>query len=51
MEQMIKTIDSQGKRLLELESRDGEMWRKVVGYAITAIVGIAIGYVFKLIGM
>ena len=51
MEQMIKTIDSQGKRLLELESRDGEMWRKVVGYAITAIVGIAIGYIFKLIGM
>lgn len=47
MEQMLKEQISQGERLDELESRDGEMWRKVVSYAVTAIVGVAIGLIFK----
>lgn len=47
MEQMLKEQVSQGERLEVLESRDGEMWRKVVGYAATAIVGVLIGYLFK----
>lgn len=34
-----------------LESRDGEMWRKVVGYIITAVVGIIIGFIFTQFGM
>ena len=41
----------QGKRLEELEGRDGAMWRKVVGYAVTAVVGIVLGFVFTQIGM
>lgn len=51
MENMLKEQVSQGKRLETLESRDGEMWRKVVGYVITAIAGVFIGYLFKQIGM
>lgn len=51
MSQMIEEQGKQGKRLEEIESRDGEMWRKVVSYIITAIIGIVIGFVFKLIGM
>lgn len=51
MEVMQKEQQEQGKRLEELESRDGEMWRKVVGYAITAVLGIIIGFVFKQFGM
>ena len=51
MENMVKEQVSQGKRLEELENRDGEMWRKVTGYLITAIVGIVIGFIFKQIGM
>lgn len=51
MENMIKNIEAQGKRLEMVESRDGEMWRKVVGYIATAVVGIVIGFVFKQIGM
>ena len=51
MENMLKEQVSQGKRLETLESRDGEMWRKVVGYVITAIAGIFIGYIFKQVGM
>ena len=47
MENMLKEQVSQGRRLEILENRDGEMWRKVVAYAITAIVGIAVGYLFK----
>ena len=51
MENMLKEQPKQGKRLEVLESRDGEMWRKVVSYAITAIVGIVIGFLFKQFGM
>lgn len=51
MENMLKEQMKQGKRLEILESRDGEMWRKVVSYAVTAVVGIVIGFIFKNIGM
>lgn len=51
MECMLKEQVEQGKRLEILESRDGEMWRKVVSHAITVIVGILLGFVFKQIGM
>ena len=51
MEQMIKEQQSQGERLVALESHDGEQWRKIVSYTITTIVGIVIGFIFKLIGM
>lgn len=51
MESMLKEQVQQGKRLEVLESRDGEMWRKVASYAITAIIGIVIGFLFKQIGL
>lgn len=51
MENMLKEQLKQGERLEVLEARDGEMWRKVVSYAITAIVGIVIGFLFKQFGM
>ena len=51
MEHMAKEQEKQGKRLETLESRDGEMWRKVVGYIATAIVGILLGFVFTQIGL
>jgi hypothetical protein len=51
MQSMLKEQENQGKRLEILEGRDGEQWRKVVGYAITAVLGIALGYIFKQIGM
>lgn len=51
MENMLKEQVSQGKRLETLESRDGEMWRKVVGYVVTTIVGIVFGILFKQGGM
>ena len=51
MESMVKEQEKQGKRLEILEGRDGEMWRKVMGYIATAVVGIIIGFVFNQFGM
>ncbi|NBJ83343.1 hypothetical protein D5274_15965 [bacterium 1XD42-94] len=51
MENMAKEQERQGKRLETLESRDGEMWRKAAGYVITTVIGIAVGFVFKQIGI
>lgn len=51
MENMVKEQISQGKRLEMLEGRDGEMWRKVVGYVITNVIGIVFGYLFFQVGI
>lgn len=47
MQSMLKEQEKQGKRLEVLEGRDGEKWRKVMGYIATAIVGVVLGYLFK----
>ncbi|MCX4268530.1 MAG: hypothetical protein OSJ62_07670 [Lachnospiraceae bacterium] len=51
IENMTVQLVEQGKRLQALESRDGEMWRKVTGYLVTAVVGIVIGFLFQKIGL
>lgn len=51
IENMTVQLVEQGKRLQTLENRDGEMWRKVTGYLLTAIVGIVIGFLFQQIGL
>lgn len=50
LQSMVKEQEQQGKRLEALESRDGEMWRKAVGYAATALVGAVLGFMLKQIG-
>lgn len=51
MENMQKELKEHGERVDVLESRDGDKWRSVTGYIITAIVGIAVGFIFKQLGM
>ena len=51
VKQLAETQKEQGEKLDELENRDGEMWRKVSGYVITAIIGLVLGYLFNLAGM
>ncbi len=51
MEGMVKEQERQGKRLELLESRDGEKWRKIMGYIVTAIVGAVLGYIFTHLGL
>ncbi len=48
---MVKEMEQQSDRLKILEDRDGEMWRKVTGYFITAVIGVVVGYIFTQIGM
>ena len=48
MENMLKEQVNQGKRLETLESQDGEKWRKAVWCVISAIIGIAVGMIFRL---
>lgn len=38
METMSKELEQQGQRLEAIEKRDGEMWRKSIGYILTAII-------------
>ena len=51
MENMLKEQEQQSKRLEVIENRDGEMWRKITGYMITAVIGIVLGFLFHQIGM
>lgn len=51
VKQMANTQKTQGEKLEELDGRDGEMWRKVMGYIITTVVGIVIGFVFEQVGI
>ena len=51
VEQMAKAQEKQSQRLEALEGRDGEMWRKVVGYAVTFIVGALLSFILSKIGL
>ena len=51
IESMVKEQEQQSDRLEAIEKRDGEMWRKVTGYIITAVAGIIVGFIFKQLGM
>ena len=48
MEGMLREQEKQGRRL---EDRDGAMWRKIVAYGATALVGIFIGYIAQQLGL
>ena len=51
VESMVKEQEKQGQRLETLEGRDGKLWRKFLGYVISAVVGIVVGFVFRQAGM
>lgn len=51
VQNMVSEQRAQGERLEALEGRDGEMWRKVVGYVVTALIGGVVGFWFKQVGM
>ena len=48
VEQMAQEQRVHSEQIERLESRDGEMWRKAVGYAVTAAIGVAIGLIFNI---
>lgn len=51
MESMLGKQTEQGKRLEDLEGRDGEKWRSISLYVLTALISAAVGFFFKQIGM
>lgn len=51
MEHMVQEQKEQGERLKVLENKDGEMWRKVVSYSITAILSIILGFLASRLGL
>lgn len=51
MKNMTKVQEQQGNDIEELKNRDGEMWREVTGYVITAVIGIVVGFIFTQIGI
>ena len=51
MKNMANEQMRQGKRLEALEGRDGDMWRTVVEYVLTTILGLVIGVVAMQIGL
>lgn len=42
LQSMVKEQEQQGRRLRALESRDGEKWRKLMGYIATALTSGAV---------
>lgn len=50
LQNTVKELDAHSNRLNQLESKDGEMWRTLVKYALTAVAGIVIGFAMKNVG-
>lgn len=46
-ETMCKELTRQGQRLEALENRDGEAWRHVKYYVLTALLSLALGIIAK----
>ena len=51
VESMVKEQERQGNRLEALESRDGEKWRKLVGYVISALAAGVVGFLLARLGL
>ena len=45
-ERMAKEQERQGERLKAIENRDGEMWRKLIGYVLTALASAVMTFIF-----
>ena len=52
--QSVKTLtvemERHGRRLDTIEKRDGEMWRKFIGYVMTALITAIVTYFFARFG-
>nr|DAD70873.1 MAG TPA: head morphogenesis protein [Siphoviridae sp. ctvok7] len=51
VESMVKEQERQGERLEALENRDGENWRKLMGYIAAALASGVVGFFLARIGM
>lgn len=50
MKAMTEEQKRQGQRLDKIESRDGESWRKFIGYILAALASAAFTFIFTRLG-
>ena len=50
VERMTKEQERQGEHLKAIENRDGEMWRKLIGYVLTALASAVMTFIFTRLG-
>ena len=48
---MVAEMGKHGERLDKLEARDGERWRQVTSYVVTAIAGAVVAFLMAKIGI
>ena len=51
VQQMCKEQERQGDRLEDLEARDGQRWRQLMGYVLTAVVSVLVGFAATRLGL
>lgn len=51
VENMVKEQTRQGERLETLEGRDGERWRKLMGYIVSALAAGIVGFLLAQVGI
>ncbi len=51
IEHMRQLQEDEGNRLKAIEGRDGEMWRKVLSYTVTAVISLILGALVTQIGL
>lgn len=51
VESMAESLRRQNERITVIEHKDGELWRAMVKYAVTAIVGVMVGYISVKLGL
>ena len=51
VESMLSRLTEQEKRLNKIELKDADMWQQIVKYAVTAAIGVVVGFIFKQIGI
>lgn len=51
MAAMLKAQEEQNTRLKALENRDGDKWRKMAWYVLTALVGAGVAFILARLGL
>lgn len=51
VQSMVREQERQGERLETLENRDGDKWRRLMGYIASALVACIVGFLLGKIGI
>ena len=51
LQELVASVQTLATNMENLEARDGEKWRTVTSYLLTAVLGVAIGIIAKQFGL